>query len=350
MRVARTLLFGTGLALSSLISSTPALAQPADNKVLAEQLFEQARALAKANRWAEACPKFEASLRYDAQLGTRLNLATCYEKIGRIASAWGLFRDSAELARAANDVPRRDYALKQAATLLPRLPKLTIAGPMTPPNGFVITRDGVPLDLAALGSALYVDPGPHEVTAVAPGFEVFKATINVAERQSESVLIRELTPLKPQPSEPTVVRPQEPVTVTPVMRRPPGGAEPIDDGPDPGKSRKYIGLGIAGTGVVLTGVGLFLGMSASSKYDDAKALCGEGLACENQADFERGQQLISDSRSQATLSTVFVVGGLAAAAAGVVVWVTAPKRERAQTAIVPTVSERDLGLAILGRF
>ena len=91
-----------------------ALAQPSDNKALAEQLFNQGRELAKANNWTAACPKFEASLRYDAALGTKLNLATCYEHVGKLASAWGLYRDAAELAARANDAKRREYAQTKA--------------------------------------------------------------------------------------------------------------------------------------------------------------------------------------------------------------------------------------------
>src|SRR3954469_777029 len=98
-----------------------ALAQPAsggnagNSSALAEQLFNQGRDLAKANQWADACPKFEASLHYDPVLGTKLNLATCYEHIGKLASAWGLYRESIELAKKSGDVKRRDYAQKQAA-------------------------------------------------------------------------------------------------------------------------------------------------------------------------------------------------------------------------------------------
>ena len=81
-------------------------AQPGASSTIAEQLFNQARDLAKANQWVEACPKFEASLRYDPVLGTQLNLATCYEHIGKLASAWGLYREATELANKAGDAKR----------------------------------------------------------------------------------------------------------------------------------------------------------------------------------------------------------------------------------------------------
>jgi hypothetical protein len=43
-------------------------AHPSDANAVADQLFKQARELAKANRWAEACPELEASLRADPTL------------------------------------------------------------------------------------------------------------------------------------------------------------------------------------------------------------------------------------------------------------------------------------------
>src|SRR5215471_5318240 len=121
-------------------------AQSGNDSSIAEQLFNQGRELAKANHWGEACPKFEASLHYDPALGTRLNLATCYEHVDKLASAWGLYRESSELASQAGDVKRRDYAQKQAAALEPRLPRLAIAPPARPPAGFVVKRDGMAID------------------------------------------------------------------------------------------------------------------------------------------------------------------------------------------------------------
>src|SRR4051812_17855482 len=160
------------IAASILIAttvSTAVWAQPSDTTSLAQQLFNQGRELAKNNDWAAACPKFEASLRYDPALGTRLNLATCYEKVGKIASAWGIYRDAAELAGKAGDPKRRDYALKQAVALEKRLPRLTITA-SAQTAGLAVTRDGVPIDPSAFGTPLYVDPGSHEIKASAPGF------------------------------------------------------------------------------------------------------------------------------------------------------------------------------------
>jgi hypothetical protein len=310
-----------------------AQAQSADSSALAEQLFNQARDLVKANKWAEACPKFEASLRYDPVLGTRLNLATCYEHIGKLASAWGLYRESMEAAKKAGDTKRADYAQKQATALEPRLPKLAIAAPANTPAGFVVKRDGTPIDAGELGVALYVDPGTHEVTASADGFEPFSVTVNLVEGKTETLTIPALV-------------------AKPVAETGPAVEEQVDTGEITAKARqrKFIALGVGGGGVVALGVGLVFGAKAMSSNDDAKKLCGDDLSCSPE-NFDRGKKLVSDSRSAGTISTVLVGVGVAAIAAGVVVFVTAPKApERATARLVPVPHDSGAGLALVGTF
>jgi hypothetical protein len=305
-------------------------AQQSDHKALAEQLFNQGRQLAKANDWTAACPKFEASLRYDAALGTKLNLATCYEHIGKLASAWGLYRDAAEIAARANDAKRRDYAQTKAGALEPRLPKLTITVPAHAPTGFEVTRDGTAVDAAAFGTALYVDPGKYAITATAPGFKSVTQHITLGEAKSETVVIPILEATAPE------------LLLT--DRKP----EPIGAPP---RTRKIVGLGVAAAGVVLAGVGAGFGIKASGTYDSAKTLCGDDLACDSDADFDRGKQLISDARGQSTLSTVFFIAGGTAIATGVVIWITAPRARRTETArIVPSVSQHSVGVTLVGGF
>jgi hypothetical protein len=336
---------GVWIVVSIVVAAgAPALAQPAENTALAEQLFNEGRDLGKANKWEQACPKFEQSLRYDPALGTRLNLATCYEKIGKLASAWGQYRQAADVAAKTGDSKRRDYAIKQAAALEPRIPRLTIVAPKTAPPGLVVQRDGTAIDAGLLGTGLFVDPGAHEVTATAPGFAPFKGSITVAEGKSETLTIAELVP---QPGEPA--KPDQPAAATPSKSRPAEPVEPVDA--PPSKSRTYLAIGVAAGGVALVGVGFVFGAKAGSTYDKAKKLCGDDLACDSTDDFTRGKQLISDARSQATISTIAVIAGGAAIAGGAVLYFTAPKHRRVETArIVPVVTGHDAGIAVVGRF
>jgi hypothetical protein len=326
------------------ITAGPLHAEPTDASAVAEQLFNQARELTKANQWAEACAKFEASLRYDPVLGTRLNLATCYEHVGKLASAWGLYRETIALAKKAGDTKRRDYAEKQAAAIEPRIPKLAISAPANPPAGFVMRRDGAQIDTGAQGVALFVDPGPHEIAASAPGFEPYAQTLTMVEGKTTTLAIPDLKPAS------TPAGPVGPPR--PPLAGHAGTTEPrvVASEPAASRSRTYAAIGAGAAGVAAVAVGLVFGVKASSTYGDATKLCGSSLVC-GSADYSKGQQLVRDAHSSATISTVAVVAGGAAIVAGVVLWLTAPRsREAAHARLVPLVRDRDAGLAVAGSF
>ena len=90
----------TAIALCGMLQASPAGASdsPAD-KAAAQSLFEQAKRLMNEGNYAEACPKLEESQMLDKGMGTQFHLASCYEQIGRTASAWALFVEVAAAAR-----------------------------------------------------------------------------------------------------------------------------------------------------------------------------------------------------------------------------------------------------------
>lgn len=336
----------------AMLVAARADAQSSGASTLAEQLFAQGRELARANRWAEACPRFEASMKYDPVLGTRLNLAACYEHIGKLASAWSLYRQAVDLASQAGDAKRRDYARRQAASLEPKLPRLVITAPADSPPGLLVMRDGTPIDPAALGLPLYVDPGPHEIAASAPGFVTVTQTVTVTEASTETVALPALH--RPTPPAP---KPEKPSTDAPVATAEPASspASPPHDEVTapiaaPSSGRRRAGLWVGVGGVAVAGVGLVFGLKASSSYSDAKRLCGADLRCD-QPSYEQGKRSISDARSSATISTVLVTAGAAAVAAGAIVFLTAPSAsERAAIRVVPLAHDRGAGLALTGGF
>src|SRR5262249_3054464 len=153
-----------------------------------------------------------------------------------------------------------EYALQQAAALEPRLPKLTIVVPAKPPTGFTVTRDGGPVDAAMFGGGFYVDPGAHEIVASAPGYASITKTVTSVEGKGETVTI---------PA--SQANPDEP---KPVVKPTPKDDDEERPSPAPNNTWKYAGLGTAGGGVVLLGVGVVFGVKASGTYSDAKSLCG----------------------------------------------------------------------------
>src|SRR5688500_16529073 len=99
----------------------------------------------KAGKVAEACAAFEQSQKLEPAITTLLNLAGCREKLGQLATAWGLFLDAERQTRSASDKATEQLhkvAGDRAAKLEPRVPKLTIGVPdKSKIGGLEILRD-----------------------------------------------------------------------------------------------------------------------------------------------------------------------------------------------------------------
>src|SRR5271156_4908852 len=113
------------LVLLATLAARPAFAQSRASDVAAAQaLFDDGRALMKAGKFAEACPRLEESERLDSGPGTEVNLADCYEHAGRTASAWAEVEVVADSLRARGKHDREKSARARASVLQPKLTKL----------------------------------------------------------------------------------------------------------------------------------------------------------------------------------------------------------------------------------
>lgn len=170
---------GTALCAALFVAAAPVTHASAQTSAAAELAFREGRQLMNQRRYQEACPRFEESQRLDPAPGTQLNLADCYEKLGRTASAWETFR-AAETA--ANEAGQRDFASearKRAEGLEPRLCKLALSAAQ-PGGGLEVTLDGKPVT-QLVGSAAPIDPGEHAIRAAAPGKRLWSRTVRIDE-------------------------------------------------------------------------------------------------------------------------------------------------------------------------
>lgn len=266
-----------------------------DNRARAQQLFDSALADAEAGNLASACPKFLASQEADPKTSTLLNLASCYEKNGQTASAWGAFREAEGLSRKVGRADWEATARTHAERLEPKLVKLTIQVPEASRiPGLTVARDGAKISAGEWGVAIPVDPGEHLVVASAAGHVPWEMRVPVRE-SSGAVAVPLLEAM-----------PDAPVPVAPAA---PGG----DRAPANGSwwtPLRTAGVVTAGVGVVGLVTGGVLGLVAKSKYDTAHDSCRDGArGCTAAA--------VSDSDSAYGLATgatvVFVVGAVAAA-------------------------------------
>lgn len=287
----------------------------------AEAAFAEGKRLMTAGKVAEACPKFELSHKEDPQLGTLLNLADCHEKLGRLATAWAEFRAAMELAHNRGD-EREAYARDRADKLAPRVSKVVFeqrAGA----TGVHVELDG--RDVTALiGVPIPVDPGEHSIATRSDEHATAITTIAVEpEGRTRSVTI---------PTESTAAFDGVEVEAAPVG--------------SPGRTRKLVGFAVIGLGAVATTTGLYFGARARNRWNDSRAFCDDQNRCDAQ-----GGRLVDDARSAATISTVLVGAGLAAAAIGTVVVLTAPRESvRSRVVAGPIVTPRLVGGALCVQF
>ena len=121
----RTVLTATAVAVVLFVGGV-AHAGSSD-QVTAEALFSEGRRLMTAGKLDEACPKFAESQRLDPAPGTLLNLAACYERAGKTASAWNAFREAEVAAGRAGQKDRAAFAKKQWTRLETKLSLVTIS-------------------------------------------------------------------------------------------------------------------------------------------------------------------------------------------------------------------------------
>jgi hypothetical protein len=299
----------TGLALTG--SALQAVAHPRDSAA-AEALFEEARRLADAGKYAEACPKFAESNRLDPGVGVLMYLGACYERLGRVASAWAAFREAREGAATQGRADRVTTAEERIRALEPRLPRLRIDVPVDANiSGLAIARDELPVNEATWGTPIPVDPGNHVVTATAPGYEPWETQVEAKEGQLAAL---EVPPLR------LVRASAAPAGAAGPTGAPSGGAN--DGAPsDTGSGQRTAAVIVMGVGGASLVAGTIFGIVASSHWSSAQEECsaGEPLRCS-----QTGLDSIDASETTGLASTIFFVVGGAAAAGGAVLWFTAP--------------------------
>lgn len=291
-------------ALVLLFGSKSAHAEPTSTqRATAEALFQQATALMEEKHYAEACEKFAGSQELDPALGTMLYLADCYDRSGRSASAWALFREAAEASERAGQLDRARIATERAAGLEQRLSKLElrVSVPRRVP-GLELRLNDVPVPSASWNAPMPVDPGALRVEARAPGKKPWHTQIKVAEGPASQAL--DVPPLADAPPPPP----------TPSH----GTSEAAPSG---GSSQRIIGYVMSAAGVVALAAGGFFGYRAYTLNKESKGQC---RAEDPNACTTGGVARREDAKTSAALSTIATVGGGALVVSGLTLAVTAP--------------------------
>jgi hypothetical protein len=267
----------------------------AENQAAAQALFDEARQLMQAGKPEAACPKFEESERLDPGIGTRLNLAGCYERIGKTASAWTLYVEIAPAARKAGQPERAALATERAAALKDKLTRLVIVVPEgSRSDGLAIERGTIEVGEAQWGAAIPVDPGAQTIRATAPDKLPWQTRVQLpADGSTVSVSVPALA------NDPLAERARE------------------EEGSDSQRTVAYVVGGVGAAGIV---VGSIFGGIAISKKGDAGC---DGNQCASDARLDS----YNDAQEAGTISTVAFIAGGALLATGVVLFITSGTSE-----------------------
>ncbi|MBA3539824.1 MAG: hypothetical protein H0T79_09360 [Deltaproteobacteria bacterium] len=307
--------------LLALVASVGTAAAQVSPTKAAEATFAKGRDLMKQQKFALACEAFEQSQQLDPQYGTQYNLAGCYVELGKLATAWNLYR---ELARGDNNPSRRQASQDAATALQSRVPKLLLEIEARPADATIVMNDR---DASAfVGVETPVDFGRYTFVISAAGFATWQSTVEVKHEGSIEHVVVTLVRRGDPSREP--VLPPSGVTSTPTA--------PLLD--DRGATKRTYGKVVVAGGAGLVALGLGFGAVALVKWNDAKDRSLESSADANTQ--------VDSARMFGNVSTGFVAVGLLAVAGGLYLWRTAPDAPTLQASVGPSSA----GLVIAGPF
>lgn len=319
------------LAAGAAMVVTTTLARADESQMQAAQTLHESAvaAMAKGN-YDEACPKLEEVTRLVPDgLGAKVTLAECYEKQGKLASAWGQYVLVEQLAAREGQGERQRQGAEGAARLRPKLAYLTIKVPdvvLRMPQ-LQIKRGTQLIGAAQYNEAIPIDRGKHTVVAIAAGKKQW--TIDVDIPADGATLAVEVPVLEDDPNARLTDLPKS------------------EYGADDNGWMIPVGFAVGGAGVAALIAGGVLGGLAISNNNTAEEECPGGFCSAEGNDARRTAGTFADA------STGLLVSGAVLAGVGVVFLALAPWDSGSETsAPAPTtaVRVRPGGLEIFGTF
>ena len=273
-----------------LFSTSVALADEETDKARATGLFAEAQALSQAGKHIEACAKFEESVKLHAGVGNQYQLADCWEKIGRTASAYAVFLKVVAKTRELAQPDREKAAQERADALAPKLTRLRIEVKALP-NDFALTRNGKPIAKEDFGVPAPIDPGVQKLHASAPGKAAWSQELDVP--ADPGTVIVTVPPL------PDEKKPVAAAAAAPAKKEAPKESPPPEEKSSYGTGRTVATVGLLAVGVGGLVAGAITGAMYSMSNNDAKDICSDGKGC-TPAEIEEHDKLVEDTKQMRT--------------------------------------------------
>ncbi len=247
----------------------------------ARALFIEAEADEDGRRWQEALEKLTRVSAVKLTSGVRYHTALCEEHLGQLVAALRDYKAAANQAHEENAGDVLRLVDKRIIDSSARVPRLAIVVLPTLPNA-TVRLDGEPI---GEGVPIPVDPGTHQIDAIAPGYSSSKRVVTLEERASISIELKldstNLPPAAVAPAAPAATL--APVVPTPAQER---TSEPMT-------TRDRTVAIVAATGAIALaagGVGAYLEASheqATSVQTCAEVASRDPNACASQKNLIR---------------------------------------------------------------
>lgn len=335
--------------LCLLFSASSGAAQ--ENKARARALFGEGVTAFERGDFENALESFTQAYRLAPHPAVRVNMANCYEQLGRYAEATFNYQRFLEES-GANVSPEQRADVQTAIERLKQ--KFGDVLVETRPADVSLSIDGVSAQ-RGLDGRIQLRAGSHLLRATKPGYANLERTIDVVGGSEQRVLL-ELESLTPEPPVAVAESPAEEQTSE---WRPTGQSEPVQDADGPRRSLRpamWITLGAAvfcGVGAGITGG---LALKAQSDFDDYAALSNSASTSEPMRASARAQGIDASDRANklATITDVLWITAAVGASTAFVLWIVDRKRGEGDTtsvSLLPATSLRgDAHLFLRGAF
>lgn len=286
------------VALSSFAFAANARA---DGPNAAEVLFREGKTLLDNGQLEQACRVLEESNRLEPAGGTLLNLASCYERLGRYASAEKTLSEARKLAEAAGREDAKSFIEQRLSAVAPNVSVVRVSLGERDWSKTSLEVDSVPVPLRGTSAELRLDPGAHELRVDTQGLPVWRHKVSL--QGAGAVVEVEVDGAQPTPPPPLPV-----IAPAPREARPAATIGAPDGGLTPLQITGIVGMAVGG-GVLLAGS--VIGGLAIDAWSDASARCPQP-DCSDEVGVARSQ----DAVEYGNVATGLIVSGAVVALAG----------------------------------
>lgn len=318
-RARRFVVVGFGLAML-VAGAGDSLAQTKSERDMARALMDEGDAKVETKDYEGALRAYRAAHTIMNVPTTGIEVARVEAELGRLVAARKVALEIAQMAPKPGEpkpfVEARAEAQKLAASLEARIPTLTIQFEGVSPSAPVELKiDGVLVPSEEVRAAHPLDPGKHDVSAVASGVPAVSKQIELAESQRLSITL-------------SLGRGSS-------VETPSHGLSPL----------VYVGFGVGGAGLIAGAITGGLSLSAAGSVED---LCPGGV-CPTQSTLAEANPQNDKALLLANVSNVAFALGVVGVGVGVAgIFLSGDKKADQTAALRVTVGPTGLGVA--GRF